>query len=128
MKGAHMELGDLFDFEGPGRHRDRRDYGDGHSERRGTTQGEDEYSDARQGWKGRGRDDHGEDGKRLGFKQLLPRLFADKKLLVFAGVVLILVLVGIGLLVLPWVSQGVQFVEKNGIQGVIDRIWRGSGS
>jgi hypothetical protein len=29
---------------------------------------------------------------------------------------------------LPLAWQGVQFVEKNGIQGVIDRIWKGSGS
>jgi hypothetical protein len=124
-----MELGDLFDFESPGRHRDRRDYGD--SERRGTTQGEEDYPDGRHGWKNHGHDAHGDYGEGLGFghfRNLFPKLFVNKKALVVMGILLVLLLAVAVYFLLPLAWQAVQYVEKNGVQGVINRVWKGSGS
>jgi hypothetical protein len=126
-----MDLGDLFDFEAPGRHRDRRDHRNGHQERHGSAQGDEEYPDARQSWKNRGHDDHGDEGEGLGFspfKHPLPMLFANKKALVIVGIVLAVLLVVAAYFLLPLAWQAVQYVEKNGVQGVINRIWKGSGS
>jgi hypothetical protein len=93
-----MGLDDLFDFDGHKRHRDHRGY-DHHDDR-----------------------EHHDGGHSMDFR---PILLAHRRLFALAAVVLLLVFVGIGFLVLPWLWQGLPYVSEHGLQGVVERIWKG---
>jgi ABC-type phosphate transport system permease subunit len=55
------------------------------------------------------------------------RLFANKKLLVIAASVIVVVIVLAAIFLLPLLGQAVEFVDKSGVKGVIDRVWQDGG-
>ena len=121
-----MDLGELFDLEGRRRHRDRRDHGDDSFEHRDA-----EYPDAGQGRQRRTHNDHGDKEECLdfgSFRHPLSWLLAHEKSVVLSGMLLGLLLVAIGILVLPWGLQAAEYINKSGAQGLIGRLWKGSGS
>lgn len=55
------------------------------------------------------------------------RILANKKLLIVAAVVLVVVLVLAAIFLLPLLGQAIDYVDKGGVKGVLDRVWQGSG-
>jgi hypothetical protein len=53
---------------------------------------------------------------------LLPRLLANKKLMITAGIAALAVIVIAVIVVLPLFGQALDFISKSGLQGVIDRM------
>ena len=58
---------------------------------------------------------------------LLPRLLANKKLLILAGIVVLAIIVIAIVVVLPLFGQAFDFISKSGLQDVIDRLLQGTG-
>jgi hypothetical protein len=130
-----MDLDDLF---GGDHRRGRREFRDhdhdhdgGHDRDRGQgrpTKDDDDFGDHRSsrehGDRYRGRH---EDDDEFDVSRLAHRLFANKKLLLLAGGVLLVVLVVAAFFVLPMLGKAADYVDKTGVKGVVDRVWKGSG-
>lgn len=62
----------------------------------------------------------------LGLPHLLRQILANK-VLAIGAVILILALLGLALLVLvPILGELLGYVDKNGVKGIIERLWQGS--
>jgi hypothetical protein len=129
-----MELGDLFDRDHRRGSHGHREHDSDHGNQRGRYREHDDHLDDRDHhesggrWQSQGdrhQGHHGDDG--FDFPQLGHRLLANKKLLVLAGFVLVPVLVVVAIFALPLLGQLLAYIDKNGLQGVLDRILKGSG-
>lgn len=63
----------------------------------------------------------------LDVSSLLGHLQANRKLLIVAGVIILIIIVALFIFVLPLLGQAVEYVEKIGLKGVVDRLWQGTG-
>jgi len=52
---------------------------------------------------------------------------ANKKLLVLAAVAVLVLLVLAAFFLLPLLGQVIDYVDKTGVKGVVDRVWQGEG-
>ncbi len=68
-----------------------------------------------------GHEGHGD----LDLEQLAYRLLANKKLLIAAAAVLVIVLGLMAVFLLPLLGEALDYVGKSGVKGVVDRIWQG---
>jgi hypothetical protein len=59
--------------------------------------------------------------------QIGHRLLANKKLLVLAAVVALVLLALAAFFLLPLLGQAVDYIDKTGVKGVVDRVWQGEG-
>jgi hypothetical protein len=118
-----MDLNDLFDDN---RSRDKRRYDErddaNYRERDGRRSQDDpgsglspERADLR------GDDDH------FAFSHIARRLLANKKLLILVGAIAVALLTLVVIFVLPLLRGAVDYVDKNGIKNVVDRVLQGAG-
>ncbi|GEM_PF-4541640 len=66
-----------------------------------------------------------DDSDMVMLPHLAKKALANPKLLIIGAIVLILVIIGALFLVLPLLGDLIDFVDKNGIQGTLDRVWKG---
>jgi ABC-type nickel/cobalt efflux system permease component RcnA len=72
-----------------------------------------------------GKDEYHRDYKQLFIAKLQnnPKL---KGLIITAAIVLLLIVIIVGILLIPLIIKLFDFVTKNGIQGIIDTLWKGT--
>lgn len=82
---------------------------------------------------GRHNEDNDDHNDMLDFSHITHQLLANKNLLILAGAVLLVVIVLLGVFVLPLLGkalpllgQTVEYADKIGLKGVMDRIWQGA--
>jgi hypothetical protein len=131
-----MDLDDLFDRDrhrGTRGHRDH-DEDDGHDEGRyrqhrdplivrGQYAEHDRRREHPERYHG-----HDDDDGLPDLSRIAQRLLANKKLLMLAAVVLLAVVALAAVFLLPLLGQVIDYLDKHGIKGVIDRVWQGLGS
>ena len=126
-----MDLDDIFGntrhqrhdqhWHGPRRHDEQHHDDDLDEERHGycgDRDDRDHHGDSRR-WSGR--HERG-DSESFDLEHLAHQALANKKVLVLAGVALVVVLVLAAIFLLPLLGQAVDYVDKSGLKGVIDRV------
>ncbi|MBE0604636.1 MAG: hypothetical protein IH611_13550 [Deltaproteobacteria bacterium] len=131
-----MDFEDLF-------HKDRRrnrhgyrdgDHDHGREHREGHENGEyhndRHHFDKGMEWRDHDHGSHGRKGHEGSFdlSHTAYRMFMNNKtLLIVAGVALLAIVGLVGILMLPLLKQVLGYIDKQGLQGVFDRIWQGTG-
>jgi hypothetical protein len=113
-------------WHGPRRHDEHHhddDLDEGRHGYYGDRDDRDHHGDNRR-WSGRHERGHGE---LLDLERLAHQTLANKKVLVLACVVFVIVLVLAAIFLLPLLGQAVDYVDQSGVKGVIDRVLQGTG-
>ncbi|SOB57576.1 conserved protein of unknown function [Pseudodesulfovibrio profundus] len=122
-----MDLEDLFNRNHRrrehGSHDDKNNHGHyGHGENRHAPFYHDHHNDSDQ-WRKHGDhqyNHHNDD--LLNLSHLVPRLLANKKILITAGIVILAIIVLALIIIVPLIGHAIDFISKSGLQGVIDRL------
>jgi hypothetical protein len=128
-----MDLDDLFDFRrrkhphrehghDPGPGQDAYPEHDDHRKGRDSPSGNSRWRDGvhRQ-------HRHHDDDEWFGLAQVPHRLLANTRILFLAGAVLLAVTVLAAVFVLPLLGQILDLIERDGLKGLLDRAWQGTG-
>jgi hypothetical protein len=68
-----------------------------------------------------------DDDEMVIISNIMKRLLANKKLLILAGIVLLAVIVLAAIFILPLLGHVLDYVNKTGLKGVVERFWLGTG-
>ena len=120
-----MDLEDLFHNDRKGNRHGYRDGDHDHGRDHRESHGNGEHHNDRYQF-----DSHGRKGHEGSFDlshTAYRMLMENKTLLIVAGVALLAIVGLAGILMLPLLKQGLGYIDKNGLQGVFDRIWQGTG-
>jgi hypothetical protein len=124
-----MDLEDLFNRDHRSRKRGYRDhenkhghYGDRHDENRHALFDRDHHDDNDQRRKHGDQQYNHHNDDLFNLSHLLPRLLANKKILITAGILVLAIIVIAIVVVLPLFGQAIDFISKSGLQSVIDRL------
>lgn len=128
-----MDFEDLFNGKYHRRDHGKRHHEDGHDRDRGKY-GKFEDHEYHQRHHERGdleleradRHHNHHDNEHLDLFLIGRRLLAQKKLLIPAAIVIVVFLGLAVILVLPWLGQAVEYIDRYGIKGVIERLWEGA--
>jgi hypothetical protein len=122
-----MDLDDLFDG---GRRHGKHGHDDhDHGRHGGKHREHDDYEHDRGHDERTGRpQSHGDhhDGELPSLSHLMPKLLANKTLVVLTAVALPVVIVLAVIFMLPLLGSVLGFVDQSGVKGVVDRVWQGA--
>jgi hypothetical protein len=129
-----MDLEDLFDNDRRNGKRGRGDRDDNHDRRRDKNNDDDDHRDHRFGndddddeWGDHRKRHRDDDDDMFDLENIAHKLLANKKLLIIAVIALVAVLAIAVIFILPLLGQATDYVDKNGVKGVVERVWDGSG-
>ena len=134
QRSRYMDLNDLFDRDQRHSKQGHRNHNNNHGLDGGRHREYDDHpgngghSEESDRWLShRDRQYSQKDQELFDLSHFLQRLLENKKLLILAGVVLLAVIALVVIFALPLLGQALDYVDKSGLKGIVDRLLQGTG-